>query len=74
VRRYGSRAEWHAKSRRLHALEDLLAAVEADWAAGRVRVVRGGKRLESVIAELTPTAHGPRRRFDRECRHRLPRP
>ncbi|MFI9585409.1 IS200/IS605 family accessory protein TnpB-related protein, partial [Streptomyces sp. NPDC052236] len=45
VRGYGSRAEWHAKSRRLHALKDRLAVVEADWAAGRVRVVCGGKRL-----------------------------
>jgi hypothetical protein len=45
VRGYGSRAEWHAKSRRLHTLKDRLTRVEADWAAGRVHVVRGGKRL-----------------------------
>jgi hypothetical protein len=45
VRGYASRGEWHAKSRRLHTLKDRLARVEADWAAGRVRVVRGGKRL-----------------------------
>ncbi|WP_405621037.1 IS200/IS605 family accessory protein TnpB-related protein [Streptomyces sp. NBC_00076] len=45
VRGYGSRGEWHAKSRRLQTLKDRLAGVEADWAAGRVRVVRGGKRL-----------------------------
>ncbi|MFI9586888.1 IS200/IS605 family accessory protein TnpB-related protein [Streptomyces sp. NPDC052236] len=45
VRGYGSRAEWHAKSRRLHALKDRLAVVEADWTTGRVRVLRGGKRL-----------------------------
>jgi hypothetical protein len=45
VRGFASRGEWHAKSRRLHALKDRLAVVEADWAAGRVRVVRGGKRL-----------------------------
>ncbi|MGP4012678.1 IS200/IS605 family accessory protein TnpB-related protein [Streptomyces sp. 4N124] len=45
ARGYGSRAEWHAKSRRLHALKARLAGVEADWAVGRVRVVRGGKRL-----------------------------
>ncbi|WP_369260717.1 IS200/IS605 family accessory protein TnpB-related protein [Streptomyces sp. R35] len=45
VRGYASRGEWHAKSRRLQALKDRLAAVEADWAAGRVRVVRGGRRL-----------------------------
>ncbi|MFI9580663.1 IS200/IS605 family accessory protein TnpB-related protein [Streptomyces sp. NPDC052236] len=45
VRGYGSRVEWHAKSRRLHALKARLERVEADWAAGRVRVVRGGKQL-----------------------------
>ncbi|WP_405619244.1 IS200/IS605 family accessory protein TnpB-related protein [Streptomyces sp. NBC_00076] len=45
VRGYATRSEWHAKSRRLHTLKDRLARVEADWAAGRVRVVRGGKRL-----------------------------
>jgi len=44
-RGYGSRAEWHAKSRRLHALKVRLERVEADWAAGRVHVVRGGKQL-----------------------------
>ncbi|RRR71329.1 IS200/IS605 family element transposase accessory protein TnpB [Streptomyces sp. RP5T] len=52
VRGYGSRAEWHAKSRRLHALNDRLAVVEADWAAGRVRVVRGGKRLANTRHHL----------------------
>ncbi|NGO49527.1 transposase, partial [Streptomyces sp. YC419] len=52
ARGYGSRAEWHAKSRRLHALQDRLAVVEADWAAGRVRVVRGGKRLASTRHHL----------------------
>ncbi|WP_406839397.1 IS200/IS605 family accessory protein TnpB-related protein [Streptomyces sp. AHU1] len=42
---YRSRREWHAKSRRLGVLEDRLEQARADWAAGRVRVVRGGKRL-----------------------------
>ncbi|TMR89070.1 transposase, partial [Nonomuraea basaltis] len=42
---YRSRQEWFAKSRRLHVLKDRLAAVRADWRAGRVRIVRGGKRL-----------------------------
>ncbi|MFC7818265.1 IS200/IS605 family accessory protein TnpB-related protein [Streptomyces sp. NPDC057367] len=42
---YRSRREWHAKARRLHVLEDRLARARADWTAGRVRVVRGGKRL-----------------------------
>ncbi|MEO6082402.1 MAG: IS200/IS605 family accessory protein TnpB-related protein [Umezawaea sp.] len=42
---YRSRHEWFVKSRRLEALRDRLAAAEADRSAGRVRVVRGGKRL-----------------------------
>ncbi|MFE4053036.1 IS200/IS605 family accessory protein TnpB-related protein [Streptomyces sp. YIM B13518] len=42
---YRSRREWHAKARRLRVLEDRLARERADWEAGRVRVVRGGKRL-----------------------------
>ncbi|MFF9126859.1 IS200/IS605 family accessory protein TnpB-related protein [Streptomyces sp. NPDC014889] len=42
---YRSRREWFAKSRRLHVLEDRLEQVRADWEAGRVRVVRGGKKL-----------------------------
>ena len=52
ARGYASRGEWHAKSRRLHALKDRLAVVEADWAAGRVRVVRGGKRLANTRHHL----------------------
>ncbi|WP_328766898.1 transposase [Streptomyces sp. NBC_00286] len=52
ARGYGSRAEWHAKSRRKQALGDRLAVVEADWAAGRVRVVRGGKRLANTRHHL----------------------
>ncbi|MFE1290463.1 IS200/IS605 family accessory protein TnpB-related protein [Streptomyces sp. NPDC058751] len=42
---YRSRREWRAKTRRLRVLEDRLERARADWAAGRVRVVRGGKRL-----------------------------
>ncbi|MFB7110881.1 IS200/IS605 family accessory protein TnpB-related protein [Streptomyces sp. NPDC056190] len=42
---YRSRREWHAKSRRLHILEDRLERERADWEAGIVRVVRGGRRL-----------------------------
>ncbi|MGC0372595.1 IS200/IS605 family accessory protein TnpB-related protein [Streptomyces sp. SAI-229] len=42
---YRGRREWHAKARRLRVLEDRLARERADWEAGRVRVVRGGKRL-----------------------------
>ncbi|WP_063736126.1 IS200/IS605 family element transposase accessory protein TnpB [Streptomyces sp. RTd22] len=42
---YRTRQEWFAKSRRLHLLEERLVAERADREAGRVRVVRGGKRL-----------------------------
>ncbi|MFF4259754.1 IS200/IS605 family accessory protein TnpB-related protein [Streptomyces sp. NPDC001663] len=42
---YRTRQEWFAKSRRLHLLEDRLERERADWDAGRVRVVRGGKKL-----------------------------
>jgi IS605 OrfB family transposase len=52
ARGYASRGEWHAKSRRLHSLKDRLAGVEADWAAGRVHVVRGGKRLANTRHHL----------------------
>lgn len=51
-RGYASRSEWHGKSRRLHALKDRLAALEADWAAGKVHVVRGGKRLAQLRHHL----------------------
>ncbi len=42
---YHSRREWFGKSRRLATLQAGLARVETDYAAGRVSVVRGGKRL-----------------------------
>ncbi|MFG2938361.1 IS200/IS605 family accessory protein TnpB-related protein [Streptomyces sp. NPDC048282] len=42
---YRSSKEWFAKSRRLQVLEVRLQAAQADWRAGLVRVVRGGKRL-----------------------------
>ncbi|AEM86182.1 IS200/IS605 family accessory protein TnpB-related protein [Streptomyces violaceusniger] len=42
---YRSRQEWFAKSRRLHLLQDRLERERADCEAGRVRVVRGGRRL-----------------------------
>ncbi|MFE2068784.1 IS200/IS605 family accessory protein TnpB-related protein [Streptomyces sp. NPDC059467] len=42
---YHSRQEWFAKSRRLYVLAGRLDAARADWKAGRVCVVRGGKRL-----------------------------
>ncbi|MGX5209238.1 IS200/IS605 family accessory protein TnpB-related protein [Streptomyces violaceus] len=53
---YRSRREWHAKSRRLHVLQDRLQAVRADWEAGRVRVVRGGKRLLNTRHHLQQAA------------------
>ncbi|MFI9587402.1 IS200/IS605 family accessory protein TnpB-related protein, partial [Streptomyces sp. NPDC052236] len=52
VRGYASRAEWHAKSRRLHTMKDRLAVLEADWKSGRVCVVRGGKRLANTRHHL----------------------
>jgi IS605 OrfB family transposase len=42
---YRSRQEWFVKSRRVHVLEDRLEQQRADRDAGRVHVVRGGKRL-----------------------------
>jgi hypothetical protein len=42
---YRSKQEWHAKARRLHVLADRLDAARAQWQAGVVRVVRGGRRL-----------------------------
>ncbi|MFE9867227.1 IS200/IS605 family accessory protein TnpB-related protein [Streptomyces sp. NPDC005506] len=42
---YRSKGEWFRKSRRLAMLEERHAAAVAEWQAGRVRVVRGGKRL-----------------------------
>ncbi|KAB1987882.1 transposase [Streptomyces triticiradicis] len=52
VRGYGSRAEWHAKARRMYGLKDRPAGLEADWAAGRVHVVRGGKQLARLRDHL----------------------
>jgi hypothetical protein len=42
---YRSKREWFAKSRRLDLLEDRLERERGDREAGRVRVVRGGKKL-----------------------------
>ncbi|MFI2507981.1 IS200/IS605 family accessory protein TnpB-related protein [Streptomyces sp. NPDC018972] len=50
---YRSRREWHAKARRLHVLEDRLERERADWEAGRVHVVRGGKRLARARHQLS---------------------
>ncbi|MFB6784748.1 IS200/IS605 family accessory protein TnpB-related protein [Streptomyces sp. NPDC056352] len=50
---YRSKGEWFRKSRRLAALEDRHTAAVADRQAGRVRVVRGGKRLLNTRHHLT---------------------
>ncbi|MGW5671145.1 IS200/IS605 family accessory protein TnpB-related protein [Micromonospora sp. NPDC003776] len=42
---YRTAQEWFVKTRRLHVLQDRLEREREDRAAGRVRVVRGGKRL-----------------------------
>ncbi|WP_345431170.1 IS200/IS605 family accessory protein TnpB-related protein [Actinoallomurus vinaceus] len=42
---YRNAQEWFAKTRRLHLLQDRLEQQRADNQAGRVRVVRGGKKL-----------------------------
>ncbi|MFE0445861.1 IS200/IS605 family accessory protein TnpB-related protein [Streptomyces fungicidicus] len=66
---YRSRREWHAKARRLRVLEDRLEKVRADWDAGRVRVVRGGRRLARTrhhLAEAGLTAAQWRRRWEAE--------
>ncbi|MFF8917199.1 IS200/IS605 family accessory protein TnpB-related protein [Streptomyces sp. NPDC015032] len=50
---YRSRGEWFHKSRRLAALEARHDAAVRDRRAGRVRVVRGGKRLLYTRHHLT---------------------
>ncbi|WP_413754631.1 transposase [Streptomyces sp. R-74717] len=50
---YRSKSEWFHKSRRLAVLEARHDAAVADWQAGRVRVVRGGKRLLNTRHHLT---------------------
>ncbi|MEV1049822.1 IS200/IS605 family accessory protein TnpB-related protein [Streptomyces sp. NPDC049887] len=42
---YRTKQEWFVKTRRLHLLEDRLEREQADRETGRVRVVRGGKKL-----------------------------
>lgn len=66
---YRSRHEWFVKSRRLETLRDRLAAAQADRAAGRVRVVRGGKRLFNTrhnLAAAGLTETGWRERWEAE--------
>lgn len=52
---YRSKGEWFRKSRRLADLETQHAATVADWRTGRVRVVRGGKRLLNTRHHLADT-------------------
>ncbi|MEV5706784.1 IS200/IS605 family accessory protein TnpB-related protein [Actinoallomurus sp. NPDC052274] len=67
---YRSAQEWFAKTRRLHLLQDRLTRLQADYQAGRVRVVRGGKRLlrnrhNLEAAQLTKTEWRARWRAER---------
>ncbi|MEU6138968.1 IS200/IS605 family accessory protein TnpB-related protein [Streptomyces sp. NPDC047081] len=66
VRGCATRAEWHAKSRRLSDLRHRLNALEADRAAGRAHVVRGGKRLARLshhVDEAGPSRQAWRDRW-----------
>ncbi len=69
ARGYATRAERFGKQRRLQVLKARLAAVEQRTAAGRVPVVRGGRRLLRARANLTAaglTAGQWRERWDAE--------
>ncbi|MEU6323154.1 IS200/IS605 family accessory protein TnpB-related protein [Streptomyces sp. NPDC047009] len=64
---YRTRQEWFQKSRRLHLLKDRLERERADHDRGRVRVVRGGKRLLHTRHHLDAaqlTEHAWRRRWE----------
>ncbi|MFF4352516.1 IS200/IS605 family accessory protein TnpB-related protein [Streptomyces sp. NPDC001530] len=66
---YRTRQEWHAKTRRLHVLEHRLEQAGAEREAGRVHVVRGGRRLLNTrhhldAAQLTEAEW--RRRWEAE--------
>lgn len=66
---YRSKGEWFNKSRRLVVLEARHTVVVADWRAGRVRVVRGGKRLLNTrhhLAEARLTEGQWRGRWEAE--------
>ncbi|MEU7820529.1 hypothetical protein [Catellatospora sp. NPDC049133] len=49
---YRSRSEWFGKRRRLGVLRARHAAAMRDWQDGRVRVVRGGRRLANTRHHL----------------------
>ncbi|MFF1899815.1 IS200/IS605 family accessory protein TnpB-related protein [Streptomyces sp. NPDC058206] len=66
---YRSKNEWFRKSRRLATLTARHTAAVADWRAGRVRVVRGGKRLFNTrhhLAESELTEEQWRQRWEAE--------
>jgi IS605 OrfB family transposase len=66
---YRSKHEWHAKSRRLHVLEDRLERARADWEAGIVHMVRGGKHLARTrhhLSDAQLTEDQWRRRWEAE--------
>ncbi|MCX5342867.1 IS200/IS605 family accessory protein TnpB-related protein [Streptomyces atratus] len=66
---YRSKGEWFYKSRRLAALEARHDAAVRDRQAGRVRVVRGGKRLLNTrhhLAEARLTEKEWRERWEAE--------
>ncbi|MER5756701.1 IS200/IS605 family accessory protein TnpB-related protein [Streptomyces sp. NPDC002088] len=66
---YRSKNEWFRKSRRLAMLEERHAAAVRDWQAGRVRVVRGGKRLLNTrhhLAQARLTEEQWRERWEAE--------
>ncbi|MEU2130748.1 IS200/IS605 family accessory protein TnpB-related protein [Streptomyces sp. NPDC018352] len=66
---YRSKAEWFHKSRRLKALEARHTAAVRDRQAGRVRVVRGGRRLLNTrhhLAEARLTEEQWRERWEAE--------
>ncbi|HYS36056.1 MAG TPA: hypothetical protein VEO01_10535, partial [Pseudonocardiaceae bacterium] len=64
---YRSMGEWFGKSRRLATLTDRHAALLADQQSGRVRVVRGGKKLANTrhhLATAKLTEHEWRQRWE----------
>ncbi|MFE3400069.1 IS200/IS605 family accessory protein TnpB-related protein [Streptomyces anulatus] len=66
---YRSRGEWFRKSRRLADLKARHAAAVKDWHAGRVRIVRGGRRLLNTrhhLADAGLTEERWRERWEAE--------
>ncbi|MEV7733256.1 IS200/IS605 family accessory protein TnpB-related protein [Streptomyces sp. NPDC088921] len=62
-----SKREWHAKTRRLHVLEDRLERERTDREAGIVHVVRGGKHLARTrhhLSDAQSTEADWRRRWE----------